>query len=335
MNKKIKKLTLSIILLVVCILGLWVPVSGAEDPILIRIAFVSPINSDFPYVLAARMFEKEIEEETNGQVQVELFGDGQLGGERDAIEGLQLGTIETTIVANPTISAWNKKVLIWDMPFLFRDYEHAVKAVHSDIEKDIMAELEKDGIMELGAYVHDVCHIYTTKKPIYTLEDMQGVKIRTMESPVQVDYINALGAMASPIAQPELYTALQQGVVEGSHGSTFNFWTSNHQDMCKYYTLTSNQIMPAHFLMSKKFYDTLPEDIQEMILRLGNEVMMYAEGVARRGADDKMELMKEVGIEIIEITEEERAKFRAKVQPVYDKWDEELGELVDRVAAMK
>ena len=331
----IKNKILILGILLICILGLCVSVFGAEKPIVIRIAFVSPINSDFPYPLAAKMFKAKIEEETNGRVEVQLFGDGQLGGERDTIEGLQLGTLEATIVANAPISAWSKKVMVWDLPFIFRDYEHAVKAIQSDIEDDIIAELEQVGITELGTWVHDVRNVYTKEKGVYTVDDLKGMKIRVMESPVQISTFNALGAIATPLNYNELYTALQQGVVDGAEGSTFSFWVSNHADICKYYSFTGHFVMPAHFLMAKKFHDKLPEDIRKIVDRLGAEATEYAGEIALKGWDEKLELMKEKGIIIIDVPAEEKAKYRAKVQSVYDEYNEMLGDLIKRVAAVK
>jgi len=332
MTKRTKTLILSI-LSVLIILGLCIPVLGAENPILIRIAFVSPIDSDFPYPMAAKKFKAEIEEETNGRVKVQLFGGGQLGGERDTIEALQLGTIEAVFVANAPLSAWSKKAMLWDLPFIFRDYDHGVKVLNSDIEQEIVSELENVGITELGVWISDDRNVYTKNKAIYKVDDLKGIKIRVMESPVHIDTFNALGAIATPLNFNELYTALQQGVVDGAENSTSSFWISKHGELCKYYSFTHHFLMPAHFLMAKKFFDNLPADIREIVDRLGAEAGKYAGVVARKGWDKDLGSMKEAGIHINEV--ENIAEFRAKVQPVYDKYEELLGDLIRRVDAIK
>lgn len=310
------------------------PKSTPEDTsknIVIRIAYVSP--DGFPYDLGAKKFKDDIEKETNGKVSVQLFGGGQLGGERDTIEALQAGTLEAVFVANAPLAAWTKKVMVWDMPFVFRDYDHAVKAINSDIEKDIVKDLEAVGVTELGVWIGDYRNVYTKNKAIYTPDDMKGIKIRVMESPVHVDTFNALGAIATPMNYNELYSALQQGVVDAAENSTTSFMVSKHYEVCKYYSFTGHFYTPAHFLMSKKFHDSLPADIKAVVDRLGAEAGKYAGEVSRKGWDDDLAKMKAEGININDV--KDKAEFQNKVQSVYKKYEQDLGELITRVNAIK
>jgi tripartite ATP-independent transporter DctP family solute receptor len=325
---KIAILFLTVItVLSLCVVGL----CNTQKNIILRIAYVSPPG--FPYDLAAKKFKADVENETKGRISVQLYGGGQLGGERDTIEAMQMGTLEGVLVANAVLSAWNKKAMLWDMPFLFRDYHHAVKAINSKIELGIVKDLEKVGISELGAWIGDYRNVYTKNKPIYTPDDLKGIKIRVMENPVQIDTFNALGAIATPMNYNELYSALQQGVVDAAENSTSSFWVSKHYEVCKYYSFTGHFFTPAHFLIAKKFYDSLPSDLNAIVKRLGADASGYAGDVSRKGWDTDLENIKKAGVKVNEV--KAKAAFQKKVKVVYQKYNDVLGDLIKQVSVIK
>jgi TRAP-type transport system periplasmic protein len=316
-----------IMVLSLCVTGL----CDTPKNIIFRIAYVSPPG--FPYDLAAKKFKTDVENETQGRVAVQLYGGGQLGGERDTIEALQMGTLEGVLVANAVLSAWDKKSMVWDMPFLFRDYNHAVKAINSNVELGIVKDLEKVGISELGTWIGDYRNVYTKNKPIYTPDDLKGIKIRVMENPVQIATFKALGAIATPMNYNDVYSALQQGVIDGAENSTSSFWVSKHYEVCKYYSLTGHFFTPAHFLIAKKFYDGLPSDLNAIVKRLGTDAASYAGDVSRKGWDTDMENIKKAGIKVNEV--KNKAAFQKKVQVVYKEYNDVLGDLIKQVSAIK
>ena len=173
-----------------------------SEKIIIRAAHVT--GTDYPYHIGLEAFAKSVAEKTNGKVEVQIFPNGQLGGdEREVVESLQLGNVTATVVSSAVLANFSPKADIWQLPFFFRDKDHFYKALDGEPGKIIANDLEAKGIKVLSWWNGQPRHIFNSKKTINTLEDMKGMKIRVMQSPVSIATFNALGAIATPMASGE------------------------------------------------------------------------------------------------------------------------------------
>ncbi len=179
-------------------------------------------NPDEPYHVGLLEFARIVAEKTNGQVEVQIFPNNQLGNEKEMIEGLLLGTLDITVPSNGVVTNFVPELGIFDLPFLFRDRPHMYKVMDGPVGQELNGAMQKKGFRLLGFYEAGIRHIMT-KKPINSFEDLQGLKIRTMQVPAHVASFNAFGANATPLAYGELYGALQTGVVDGAEAANTNY----------------------------------------------------------------------------------------------------------------
>jgi len=187
--------------------------NGSNETITIRVGHV--LAPTHPYTLGLEKFSELVAEKTDNKVKVEVFHSSQLGNERDMVEGLQLGTLEMALVSTAPLSSFTDDFLVFDLPFMFKDTENARKVVDSEIGQNLLDSLKSQKILGLAYWENGFRNVTNNKKPIKTPDDLKGMKIRTMESPVQMESFNALGASATPMAFGELFTALQQNTIDG------------------------------------------------------------------------------------------------------------------------
>ncbi|GAI05652.1 unnamed protein product, partial [marine sediment metagenome] len=191
------------------------------------------INPTKPYAIAGEYFAELVKEKTNGEVEIQVFPSSQLGNQRDLIEGLIFGTLDLTLTSTAVLGNFLPKIAIFDLPFLFRDVKHAYKALDS-IGMEIGKELEPKGIKLLAFFENGVRHLTNNVRPVRAPEDMKGLKIRVMEQKIYIEMMKALGANPTPMAFGELFTALQQGTVDGQENPVSHIWTKRFFEVQKY-----------------------------------------------------------------------------------------------------
>lgn len=298
-----------------------------DETITIRVGHV--LAPTHPYTLGLDKFAEIVDEKTEGKVNVEVFHSSQLGNERDMIEGLQLGTLEMTLVSTAPLSSFTKDFLVFDLPFIFKDTENARKVVDSEIGQNLLDTLQSQGIIGLCYLENGFRNVTNSKRPINTPEDLKGLKIRTMENPVHMESFNAMGASATPMAFGELFTALQQGTIDGQENPLPIIETSKFYEVQKYLSITEHFYAPSPLLISQEFYNGLDSEIQNAIMEAAKEARSYE----RQLIDDmNAELMVELKNKGMEINTPDKAPFMDAVKPVYEKFEKDIpAELVQSV----
>ncbi|WP_352396913.1 TRAP transporter substrate-binding protein [Aminobacterium colombiense] len=292
------------------------------------------VSEQHPYNLGAIRFKEIVEKETNGEVEINLFPNNQLGtGERDLIEGLQLGTVDMVVSSTGPMSGFEKKFMIFDFPFLFKDKAQAYSTLDGEIGQYIMGLLEKQGIKGLAWYENGFRHLTNSKRPVNMPADAQGLKLRTMENKVQMAIWRAVKADPTPMAWGEVFTALQQGTVDGQENPIPIIYTQKIYEVQKYVSLTGHVFSPSMIVMGKAKFDKLPKEYQELFLKAAQESAVYEREQITKMEEEQVEELKKLGMEI---NTPDKDAFREATKSVYDEFRGELGEdakLLDQILA--
>lgn len=295
------------------------------DTYTLRIAYL--VSEDQSSHIGAEQFKEQVEAESDGRIKVELYPNGSLfPSDREAIEAVQLGNVEGTIPAVAALSSFNKKFMVFDLPFLFDTYDEVYSALDGELGQELLAELEENNMKGLVFGANGFRHMMNNKGPIEKPEDLKGLKIRTMESPVQTDSFKAWGANASPFAFGELYTAIQQGTYDGMENPISLIYTHKFYEVQDYLTLSGHFYAPTALLLNNDFYNSLPEDLQEIVDQAAIDFRTEQRKLAEQQDAEWVKELEEFGVQINELTDEQKAEFREAAQEVYDKYASEIGE---------
>src|SRR5947207_5709987 len=215
------------------------------------------------YGVAIDTFAREVEKRTNGRYKIQNFYAGALGAERESIEGVQLGTLDLTMTSTGPVPNFVPDVAILDIPFLFRDYAHARAVLDGPIGQDLLKKFDAKGIKALAWGENGFRHMTNNKHPVNTPDDLKGLKMRTMENPIHIEAYRQFGILPTPMAFTEVFTALQQGTVDGQENPLSVITAAKLEQVQKYLSLTGHVYSPALILMSKAQWDKLsPADKQ-------------------------------------------------------------------------
>jgi TRAP-type transport system periplasmic protein len=280
--------------------------------------------------VGAKAFAEKLSELTDGRINVNFHYNNALGGEREVVEGMSINSIDIGITSTGPIGGFVPDYFMFDMPYLFENKDHAYAVLDSDIGKDLAAKLEeKSGVKLLAWMENGFRHETNSVRPIETPEDLKGIKHRTQESEVQVDTWSALGANATPMAWPEVYTALQQNVMESQENPLPTIYDVKFYEVQDYLNLTQHVYSPAPMMMSKQLFDSFSEADRKAI----EEAAQHALPIQREASTRQEEEMKKSLVaKGMKLTEPDLAPFRKAVEPVYEKWAPKLGEeLINKV----
>lgn len=275
--------------------------------------------------LGLEKFAEIVNKESKGTIKVEVYHNGVLGDDRRTLEGLNMGTIQGTQVSTGNISAFVPQIAAFDLPFLFKDKATAYKVLDGPIGQEILQELPKAGFIGLSYWENGFRHITNNKKEIKTLEDLQGLKIRTTETKMHVDLFKEFGANPTPLSYNQLYSALEQKVVDGQENPIGNVKTAKFYEVQKYLTLDGHVYNAAVFLISKVFWDTLTDSEKDLMKRAAEEAKTYQRQMNEKEDTDYVDFLKKQGMTITELTPEEKARWRKAAQPIYEQYKQELG----------
>jgi tripartite ATP-independent transporter DctP family solute receptor len=298
----------------------------AQTPMKISIS----IGQNSHQGIAIDTFAREVERRTNGRIKVQPFYSGALGGERESIEAVQLGTQELTFSSTGPVPNFVPAARILDIPFLFRDKAHARAVLDGPIGQEMLKEFESKGFKALGWAENGVRHMTNSKRAVNTPDDLIGLKMRTMENPVHVAAYKGFGIITTPMAFPEVFTALQQGTVDGQENPLSVIMAAKFDQVQKHLTLTGHVYSPAIWLMNKAAFDKLSPADQKIFLDAA------AEGTkanrARVDEDDAKGVaeLRSKGMQVIE--NPDRARFQAALSPVYAEFEKQFGKAnIDRI----
>ncbi len=263
-----------------------------------------------------------VNERSNGRIEAKLYAASALGVNRDVTEGLQLGTIEVQMPSNSPLAVFVPSLNIFELPFLFESNEHMYAVLDSEIGRSYIPDLEAQGFHLLGYFTFGVRHIMTTENPVNSIEDLKGLKIRTMESPPHLDAFKAFGASPQPMAYNELFVALQTGMIDGAEAANSNYYSKRFFEVAPNWAQIGWLRLVAPVLMSKKFYDKLPPVLQEVVDDSLRELVDYERNLYTEIDQKRLEQLKKAGVKV---TYPDRAPFLEASKEVYEKWSDKVG----------
>jgi tripartite ATP-independent transporter DctP family solute receptor len=309
------KRLLAVLVLTLSITG-FIGDAAAQQKLVIKFAHHAPVT--YPYQDGALRFKEVAERISGGKLEVQVFGGAQLGGERDLLEGIKLGTLHMCIGAGGLANfapAYN----VVQLPFLIKNQEHMVKIAEGPAGRLLSQRIEEQGGYKvLGYFSTGDSGIQTVKGPVRTPADLKGVKIRVMENPALIESMRAMGANPTPLPFPELYTSMKQGVVEGATIDYTALWTTKVYEAVKYVTEPGFHFLaePRPVLISAKFFASQPAEVQQWIAQAAQEASVYERSLFKDRQGKAIEDLRAKGIQFAPMDE---AAFLAVMKPVWQK----------------
>jgi tripartite ATP-independent transporter DctP family solute receptor len=270
-----------------------------------------------PVHIAMVYMAEKIAEKSSGHMRVDIYPSEQLGAERDLIELLQIGSLGMTKVSTAPLEGFVPEMKIFGIPYVFRDEQHRWRVLNSPLGKKLLLAGEK-------YFLHGLCYFdagsrsfYTKNNPVNSPADLKGLKIRVMKSITSVEMVSALGGSSTPIPWGELYTALQQGVVDGAENNLPSFYLSRHYEVCKYYTLDEHTAVPDILLISKIIWEGLKEEEKKWLQDAVDESVEYQKKIWSEACDHALREVRKAGVTIIY---PDKKSFRNSVIKMYESY---------------
>jgi len=277
-------------------------------------------------------FQRVLDKKSGGTVQIKIFPDAQLGSEREVLELLQIGSVAATKVSAATLSNFVPEYHILGIPYLFRSKEHQFNVLEGEIGKSILEKGSKFWLRGLCYYDAGSRSFYTSEKAIRTPEDLKGLKIRVMNNQMAINMVNSMGGSATPLSYSELYTAIQQGVVDGAENNPPSFVSSNHYEISKYYTLDQHSSVPDVLVIGTKFWEQLTAQEKVWVQDAANESSQAQKVFWNESVEESMRVAKEHGVEVII---PEKSLFAEKSKSVVEGFIKEYPEFAPIVNQIK
>jgi TRAP-type transport system periplasmic protein len=297
-----------------------VRVSQAGEKVTLRVASVS--GPQHHHNVALRWYADRVAKASNGRLELRVLDGSQLGGERDYIEGMILGSIDMAQVSTGPIAGFIPEFDLFSLPYIFRNTDHFVKVLNGPVGAKYFDLLEKRGIKGLCWFDNGFRSVFNSKQPVRTPADMKGMKIRVMESPFMVDTINATGGSATPMAYGELYTSLQQGVLSGAENAPGNVFNDKFYEVTKFYSLTNHFRPPGVVAISVKVWNRLSKEDQAVLQQEAKALQTYEIDLTQQVEKDSLEKLKAKGMQINDVDFD---AFQNAVKPVHDKFAARFG----------
>ena len=275
-------------------------------------------------------FAAEVDKRTNGRIKIQTFYSGALGAERESIEAVQLGTHELTFTSTGPVPNFVPEARILDIPFLFRDKAHARAVLDGAIGQEMLAKFESKGFKALAWGENGVRHMTNSKRSVNSPDDLKGLKMRTMENPVHVAAYKGLGIVTTPMAFTEVFTALQQGTVDGQENPLSVIMAAKFEQVQKHLTLTGHVYSPAIFLMNKASFDKLSADDKRHFLEAAKVAVKANRD--RVDADDArgVQELRAKGMQVVENVD--KGRFIKQLEPVNAEFEKQFGKAnIDRI----
>lgn len=268
---------------------------------------------------------------SGGTMKIEIYPSGQLGSERELVELLQIGSLAMTKVSSSPLESFVPEMKVFSLPYVFRDRTHFKKALASDVGRSLLLAPERVRLRGMGYYDAGARSFYTTEQPIHSPADLEGLKIRVQKSQTSVDMIAAMGGAATPISWGELYTALQQGVVDGAENNPPSLYLSRQYEVSKYYSLDQHTYVPDILLMSLHIWEGLEPQQQEWLQRAVDDSTEYQGELWQHASDEALAAIAASGVEIIY---PDKAPFMEVVKSMKAKYDgTPIGDILTAIEA--
>lgn len=316
----------------IIILFLFISCSDAYKDKSIKLAH--GLDASHPVHKAMIYMGEELSEKSNGKLKLEVYPNSQLGSERQCLELLQIGSLGMTKVSAAVMENFSPDMQVFGLPFLFRNKPHTFKVLDSNIGKELLDGGQKYWLKGLGYYDAGSRSFYTKDRPVHNPADLEGLKIRVMESVTAMNMVNSLGGSPTPISWGELYTSLQQGVVDGAENNPPSFYLSRHYEVCKYYSLDEHTTIPDVLIVSTHLWNGLSANEKEWLQSAADASVIYQRELWAASENEALEAVEKAGVEIIK---PDKSLFQEKVQSMYSSYEdnEKLYDLIKRIQETK
>ncbi|MCF7202917.1 TRAP transporter substrate-binding protein [Pseudomonas oligotrophica] len=303
----------------------------AQAAMTLKIAEIHPAG--YPTVVAQENMGKKIEEATGGELKFRMFAGGVLGSEKEVVEQVQIGAVQMTRVSLGTLGPVVPDVNVFNMPFVFRDHAHMRKVIDGEIGQEILDKITHSEFNMVGLAWMDggVRNLYT-KKPVRSLDDLKGMKIRVMGNPLFIDTFNALGANGIAMDTGEIFSALQTGVIDGAENNPPTMLEHNHYRNAKHYSLTGHLILPEPIVISKSTWNKLTPEQQAAVKKYAKEAQFEERKLWDEKSAASEAKLKEAGVEFIEV---DKKPFFDATAPIREKYGAPYAELIKRIEAVQ
>ena len=303
-----------------------------EGKINLKLGHALDINH--PVHKAMEFWADTLKKTTDGRVNIKIYPGGQLGGEKELIEQLQMGTLDITKVSSAGLEAFIPEMMVLGMPYLFRGNEHKWKVLNSAVGRELLNAGSDRGLIGVGFYEAGERSFYTKGGPIKTPADLKNLKIRVIKSPMAINLLQTLDASPTPISWGELYTALQQGTVDGAENNPPSFVSARHYEVCKYYSLDKHTSPMDVVMISKTSWDKLSDLDKDIMIETFDISVEYQRQLWAEVVKENFAFLDSVGVEVII---PDQAPFVEAVQPMYREYekDEIIGPLLEKIKAIK
>ncbi len=273
-----------------------------------------------PYCLGMNKIGELVSEKTNGAVKLDVFGNSQLGSERDLLEGLQLGSLQMTCTSTAPLAGFTDAFLVFDLPFIFETTEQARAVLDSEVGQEILHSVDDQGLVGLAWFENGFRNVTNNVRPITVPDDLKGIKIRTMENQMHMAAFSIMGADPTPMAMGDVFTALQQGTIDAEENPIPIVATNKFQEVQKYISMTGHLFSPTPVFIAKDYYEALPEEYQTAIQEAATEASPYQ----REQIDEQnVSGLEELTNDGMEANEPDKAPFQEATAPLYDQYIKE------------
>jgi tripartite ATP-independent transporter DctP family solute receptor len=305
----------------------------AQQKIVLKATDVHPLG--YPTVEAVVQMGKKLEAATNGRLSIQMYPSMQLGGEKEMIEQAQVGALAIARISVGPMGPLVPEMNVFNLPFMFRDDAHMEKVIDGPIGDELLKKLSDSqanliGLCWMNAGTRNV---YNSKKPIQTVDDLKGLKIRMMGNPVFVDTMNSLGGNGVAMGFDQLINAMQTGVVDGAENNYPSYESGQHYRYAKYYSKTGHLMIPEILVFSKKIWNELSKDDQALILKVAKEAQQEERKLWYDREKESIKKMAEAGAVVNEVVD--KKPFQAAVKPVWDKYGAQHTALIQRIQDVK
>ncbi|ONK21825.1 TRAP transporter substrate-binding protein [Bacillus sp. VT-16-64] len=294
---------------------------GKSDKVVLSLSIPEPEGAKFD--VAAKAFKEKLEELTDGEMTVTIHYNNELGGEREVFELMGMNSLDMSIQSSGPMGNWVKEFNMFDLPFLFENREHVYATLEGEVGKELSQKFEEEANVKILGWVENGFVATSSNSAINSVEDVNGLKIRVQENELQIDTWNAYGADATPMAWTEVFTGLQQRVIDGHSNSLATIQTSKIFEVQSHVALLEDRFSPAPISISKAKFDSLTKEQQDAIVQAAE----HTEPIGRKANEDKIkearEFLEENGIQF---TEPDKEQFKKKTESVYKKWAPQIGE---------
>ncbi len=296
----------------------------------VRMRLANTLSNDHPSSVVLQQFADEVHEKTDGEVSIRLFVNAVLGSEREVLEQLQNGAVDITRVSAASLENFAPIFRVFSLPYIFKDEDDFYAKMRGPVASTVYEATEDDGFQGLTFFDSGARSFYNISKPIETPEDLQGLKLRVINSNTSIRMVELMGGTPTPLPYGEVYTALQSGVIDGAENNPTALTIGRHGEVAKYYSLDQHQRIPDFLVISNRAMEKLSDDQQSIVREAAAHATeayrdLWDEAVRKALADAR-----EMGVEI---NRPDQEPFRSAVQPLIDEYrqDDLIGPLLEQI----